>query len=54
MPPLGRLAPAMGAAEAYPPTVEADAHPLASQGPVAWHGHVEGRLERRITQADAG
>jgi len=54
MPSLGRLAPAMGAAEAYPPTVEADAHPLASQGPVAWHGHVEGRLERRITQADAG
>src|SRR5207245_6366459 len=28
MPSLGRLAPAMGAAEAYPPPVEADAHPL--------------------------
>jgi hypothetical protein len=43
----------MGAAEADPLSVEADADPLASQGPVAWHGHVEGRLERRITQAEA-
>jgi len=52
--PLAVLRPRWVAAEAYRPPSRLTRTRLPARGPVAWHGHVEGRLERRITQADAG